>query len=299
VPFHLLFPLASSILFVLGMFFVRQGITRGASPWTGTFLANLWLALAWVGPGLIQANDLSWSAWWQACLIAMSFVLGQIFTYFAFQFGDVSVATPVFGVKVVIVAIVLSLLAGEDIQAGTWTGAVLAAAGVAFIQAGAAAGRQEKTFLRTLLTILLALLAAFSLSLFDTGLQVWGREHGPFAFLPAMFICTGLLSMGLVPWVDRIQTLRKQQAFRPVLCGTLLMALQAMSMSWVLSRYGDAARVNIVYALRGLWAVLLMWLLTRIPGRAGEELTGKVMLLRLLGAILLTASVVVALPGPI
>ena len=47
LPFHLLFPLFSSILFVFGMMLAKKAIDGGARPWTGTFLANLWLALVW------------------------------------------------------------------------------------------------------------------------------------------------------------------------------------------------------------------------------------------------------------
>ena len=82
-----------------------------------------------------------------------------------------------------------------------------------------------------------------------------------------------------------------------MLIGTLLMALQAMSMSWSLSEFGDATRINIVYALRGLWAVLLAWLLARSFGGGEAHHSSRIMLTRLAGAVLLTASVVVALRG--
>ena len=74
-----------------------------------------------------------------------------------------------------------------------------------------------------------------------------------------------------------------------------LMALQAMSMSYALGRFGDAARINIVYALRGLWAVALAWLLARTFGGAEARHSVTIMLLRLAGAVLLTLSVIVAL----
>ena len=77
--------------------------------------------------------------------------------------------------------------------------------------------------------------------------------------------------------------------------GTLLMAVQAMSMSYSLSAFGDATRINIVYALRGLWAVILAWALARLFSGHEAQHSGRVMLMRLFGAGLLTASVVVAL----
>jgi len=73
------------------------------------------------------------------------------------------------------------------------------------------------------------------------------------------------------------------------------MSLQAMSMSWSMSAYGDATRINIVYALRGLWAVVIAWVLARAFGGGEAHHSVRVMLMRLFGAALLTASVIVAL----
>lgn len=140
MPLHLLFPLFSSVVFVLGMMFARQAISRGASSWSGTFLANLWLGLSWFAVELWQPGVLPLAGWWQAALVGLSFVLGQMFTYIAFRYGDVSVATPVFGVKVIIVAVMLACLADEQIPPRVWLGAMLATIGVGVIQAGAQCG---------------------------------------------------------------------------------------------------------------------------------------------------------------
>jgi steroid 5-alpha reductase family enzyme len=110
-----------------------------------------------------------------------------------------------------------------------------------------------------------------------------------------MFVCTALMSGVLLPWVDSPVRLRTLQVLRPMLIGTVLMAVQALSMSYSLGRFGDATRINIVYALRGLWAVLLAWILARVFGGAESQHSRSVMLLRLFGAILLTLSVLVAL----
>lgn len=298
MPLHLLFPLFSSVVFVLGMMFARQAISRGASSWSGTFLANLWLGLSWFAVELWQPGVLPLAGWWQAALVGLSFVLGQMFTYIAFRYGDVSVATPVFGVKVIIVAVMLACLADEQIPPRVWLGAMLATIGVGVIQAGArSAESPELTARRAVLTIIPALLAAVSLSLFDAGLQTWGRNWGAARFLPPMFITTGFWSCGFLPWVDRPARLRQLGVLRPLVIGTVLMAVQAMSMSWSLSRYGDATRINIVYALRGLWAVLLAWSLARLFGGAEAGYSRRIMLLRLAGALLLTGSVVVAIGG--
>jgi drug/metabolite transporter (DMT)-like permease len=297
LPSHLLFPLFSSVVFVIGMMFAKNAITRGANPWTSTFLANLCLALSWLIFGFVRNEWLPIAGWWQASLVGLTFVLGQMFTYLAFQYGDLSVATPIFGVKVLIVAAMIAVFADEPVPGRVWIGALLATAGIGFIQAGTRSQSSTSglTPRKATLTILMALAAATALSLFDVGLQTWGKRWGAETFLPVMFVATGVLSCGFLPWVDRPAQLIKRKLLWPLIIGALLMAVQAMSMSWSLSAFGDATRINIVYALRGLWAVVLSWGLARLFGGHEAHHSRQVMLLRLVGAVLLTASVIVAL----
>lgn len=296
MPLHLLFPLFSSVVFVVGMLYGKRAISAGASPWTTTFYSNFWLALAWTVIGAVRGELLPWAAWGEAALIGLTFVLGQMFSFLAFQYGDVSVATPVFGVKVIMVAAMMAVVGDEPVSTRVWIGAALATIGVAVMQIGgrnASAGHVSLG--RATATIVLALLSGFSLSVFDVGLQTWGKRWGTASFVPAALMCAGLFSFGFLPWSDRPRKLRTLGVLQPLLIGTLLIALQAMSMSYSLGRYGDATRINIVYALRGLWAVGLSWWLARALQTAEAHVAPRVMLLRLLGAILLTASVVIAL----
>lgn len=325
MPVHLLFPLFSSVVFVLGMVLGKRAITAGASPWTSTFLANVWLAAIWAVIGVFRGEWLPLAAWWQAALVGMAFVGGQMFSFLAFQHGDVSVATPIFGTKVVIVALLMSIAGDEPVGARVWIGSVLASLGVAVMQRGSAsasssgsasssasssasasakqsrvgandvAGRRRSGGWRALATVGLALLSATSLSLFDVGVQMWARHWGANAFLPAVFIAGGLLSCGFLPWCDRPVRVHRLGVGRPLLLGTLLIAVQALSMSYSLGNYGDATRINIVYALRGLWAVGLAWWLARALGTSEADLPARVLWWRLIGAVLLTASVAIAL----
>lgn len=295
MPVHLLFPLLSSVLFVLGVLFAKKSIAGGASPWTNTFLSNIWLAICWAIVASVQGSFLPVTEWWHAALVGLAFVMGQLLTYLAFQQGDVSVATPVFGVKIVMVAIALSLVAGESVAGRVWLGAILATVGVAIVQSGTGTAGGQHTLHKAVLTIVLALGACLSLTLFDIGLQTWGRRAGAGQFLPAMFLSVGLLSCGFLPGVDRPARLRQLGVLRPLVIGSVLMAIQAVSMSYSLSQFGDAARINIVYALRGLWAVGLSWVLASRFGGSEAKQTITVMLLRCAGAVLLMLSVLIAL----
>ena len=56
----------------------------------------------------------------------------------------------------------------------------------------------------------------------------------------------------------------------------------------------DATRVNIVYSLRGLWGVLLTWLLARQVTAAGPVPSRRTMVMRLIGAALIGFSVILS-----
>ncbi|MCA9059471.1 MAG: hypothetical protein KDA85_13280 [Planctomycetaceae bacterium] len=305
MPWYLLMPLASSMVFVLAMMLVKRAIERGTSPWTGTFLANVWLAIGWGALALVRGKIVGPAVWDEAALIALLFVLGQLFTYLAFQFGDVSVATPIFGVKILMVAVLNAILTDNPLSRNIWIGALLATTGVALVQVRPrAAIRRDASVTvaavshetrRLILTVVMALSAAFSLSCFDLLLQNWGTQYNTAEFLPAVFILTAVFSVVFLPWVDRPAALQTKGALRWILGGTVLMAIQALGMCVALSTFGDSTRVNIVYALRGLWGVILTWLLARWLGGNEAMLGSRVMLIRLGGAILLTAAVLTAM----
>lgn len=275
------------------MMLAKQAIGRGASPWTGTFYGNLWLALAWATVAIVRGEVIPSEAWWHAGIVGLLFVLGQLFTYLAFQFGDVSVATPVFGVKVLIVAALTATLASTPVSNMIWLAGAMATAGVILIQWSPGSSTSERR--RQIITILLALSAAFSLSLFDVGLQKWAKAWNSYAFLPVMFGTAGLASLVFLPKVDSFRRLRETKSIWWMLAGTFLMATQATGMCFSLAEFGDAPRINIVYALRGLWGVLLAWLLAKRLGTSEASLGRAVMVRRLIGALLLTAAVLLAM----
>ncbi len=291
---HLLLPLFSSVVFVFGMMFARKALGRGARAWTGTFYGNLWLGLIWLLVGFCRWDVIPVAEWWHAVMVGLLFFLGQCFTYMAFRYGDVSVATPIFGVKILIVAVLSSFLTGQSISTTIWIAVFVATAGIILVQYGSGAGqRHEKK--RVFLTVVTALSAATCMSLFDVCLQRWGVISGALRFLPVMFVSASLFSCVLLPWVDRVSQLKSVQALQPMILSTVLMPLQSMGMTIALSQFGDATRVNIVYALRGLWAIVFAWMLAG-SFEGGERYASRtVMLRRAAGALLLTGAVVVSL----
>jgi drug/metabolite transporter (DMT)-like permease len=293
---HLLFPLFSSVTFVFGMMYARKAIGRGASAWTGTFYGNLWLGIIWLIIGVSRWDVIAFAEWWKAVTEGLLFFSGQCFTYMAFRYGDVSVATPVFGVKILFVAGLTSLMTGQDISAAVWIAAIVATIGIILIQSGGGANHQT-TKKSVLLTVVMALMAASCMSLFDVCLQRWGVPAGALQFLPVLFVAAGLFSCVLIPWVDSVSRLKSVRALQPMTTATVLMPLQSMGMTIALSQFGDATRVNIVYALRGMWAIAFAWLLAQTFEGGERYASSSVMIRRSLGAMFLTGAVVTSLLG--
>lgn len=297
IAIHLLLPLAASLLFVLGMLFIKRAAENGATPWTTTFLANQWAALVFSAFWFLPGEDPSSSQLWQPTIIAALYILGQVFTFSAIEHGDVSVATPVFGIKVLLVAIVVSAVLGERLPSVVWTAAGLATLGIAMVQYRPSVLSPVSGRRRAVYSVVLAILAATAFTFFDVCVQSWAPEWSARRLLPISFWIAGLLSIGFLPFAQP-KLLLEQSTRVPLLLGTLCVALQALCIVFTLATFGDAARVNVVYAMRGIWGVVLAWIVASRWGGNEATLPKRVMLARLVGAgLLTTAAMMVVLAG--
>lgn len=229
------------------------------------------------------------SMFWQPAIIASLFICGIVFTFLAIERGDVSIATPVLGVKVIFVATILTFFVGTELPRSVWFAAVMATTGIAVIQWTGQANASRAVF-----TIVFALLAAASFATFDVLVQQWAPAWGPGRFLPVTYLMVGAFSLPMVPWVD-FKAMRKPSVRGPLLAGATLTAIQAVCMVFTLAAFGDAARVNVVYTLRGLWGVALAWIVAKKWGGPEADLSRSTMVTRAVGAVLLTTAVIIVI----
>ena len=300
-PLHLLLPLAASLLFVCGLICIKRTNAKGVSPWTVTFLANQWAALLFSTLWLLGGEGQPLSMMWQPAIIAALYICGQVCTFSAIRFGDVSVATPIFGIKVVLVAFLVTFLFRDSLTGYVWAGAFLSAIGIALVQwaprtepndsVDASKGSRRKGIV---LTVVLAVLASLAFATFDVLVQSWAPAWGAGRFLPISYWIVAVLSLGFFPWFQRDLAFRKD--IRGLLLpGTFLIGMQAICIVFTLSTFGDAPRVNVVYALRALWGVSLAWAVAKVWGGSEASLPGPVLTARFMGAGLLTAAVVLVI----
>ncbi|MCA9139917.1 MAG: DMT family transporter [Planctomycetales bacterium] len=291
--YHLLFPLAASVLFACGLLFLKRATMAGVNPWTVSLVANLWAATLFSGFWFLESSPVVPRLLWQPAVVALFFICGQMGTFFAITHGDVSIAAPLFGIKVLLVAILATVIGGQSLTSAIWIAATLATIGIALVQ-WTGAGKHT----RIGYTVLSAMAASTSFSIFDVLVQrfcsssqaSWSTGR----FLPIMFwFVAGYTLLFLVGFQREKFSIPSVR--RSLLVGGFLIGMQAICIVFTLSAFGDAPRVNVVYSMRGIWGVLLAWAAALIWGGNEADLTRKTMVFRLTGALLITISVVIAI----
>ena len=227
---------------------------------------------------------------WQPAIVGGLFLIGQLFTFLSVARGDVSIAAPVLGVKVLMVPAASRIVVDDELSTRVWIAAAVTVAGIAFVQTRDASVRHS----RIVASVSYALLAACSMTLFDLLIQRWAPHWGVGYFLPIAFAFAALFSLLFAPLADRPSDLRQLGVMKPLTVGAVLMSVQAIGMTVTLGLFGDATRVNIVYSLRGLWGVLLTWAVAHFISSSGPALSHRTMVMRLIGAMLIGASVVIS-----
>lgn len=293
-PLYLLFPLASSLLYVAAALSLKGASQAKAGVWRSTFLMNLVVAVCFsvlllepAGPGPYLL--------WQPLAIAALFVAGQALTMVALNRGDVSVATPVMGTKVVFVAFFSWLIRDERLLLDYWVSAGMSAVGIAMLNLGGGKGRHH----HLMLTIFAALAAAVCYALFDVLVRMSAPDWGVGRLLPAVMGISAVMSLVLWPAFEgRLRDLPRA-ARRPLLLGSIFLGIQALLLTRTLGLYPDTTRINVVYNSRGLWSVLAVWLVGHWWGNTERHAGRAVFLWRMAGAVLLLGAIVVAVLHPI
>ncbi|MDP2137681.1 MAG: DMT family transporter, partial [Candidatus Didemnitutus sp.] len=211
--------------------------------------------------------------------------------FLAINSGDISITTPVMGSKVIVVALFSSLLHVGDVPLKWWTGAVLSAAAVVLLNAGEKHGARRNVGR----TVLLALGSSISYGLGDVLLQKWVPAWGSGSFFPPMFLLVGLYSFIFVPFFSGPLHHLPGEAWRWIGLGALLLALNNAGIVLTVGIWGDATAVNIVYSVRGLASVVLVWAIGHWFASTEQHLDRKVLRFRLMGAALMVAAIVLVL----
>jgi drug/metabolite transporter (DMT)-like permease len=288
-----LLPLASAVGYVGAVLMVKRASVYGVGLWRTAFVSNLAMGLCFAPLWGLGGAELTAVALGQAALCAGLFFTGQVFTFLALA-GDVSLATPVMGLKILFVAAASAVLVAEPVRPVWWVAAGLATVAVGLLQASpraAGAGGQHPRR-----TVALAAGAALAFAVCDVLVQRFTPAWGPGRFLPLTFGLVAGFSFGLIPVFTAPLRVVPSAAWRWLGPGAVLLACQAAGMAYGLGVYGRATAANILYSTRGLWSVLAVGLLGAWLGTEGEKsLPAAVWWRRLAGAGLMLAAVALVL----
>jgi drug/metabolite transporter (DMT)-like permease len=284
---YLLIPLACGLFYVLSMLCLKRAGELGVGLWRTTFVANWACTLVflpwWFHTGWAPVE---WTLYWQPAVSALIFLVAQVLMFLAITRGDVSVAAPVMGVKVILVALISSMLFAEGVPLKWWIGAGMSTAAVGLLNLG-----RGTTHRRVGPTVLLTLVSASLYSLNDVLMQHWGHAWGAGYLLPPLFLFVGLYSFVLLRFAHGGIFQIAPRAWGWVIPGSFFNALTNGGIALTLGIWGNATAVNIVYSSRGLFSVILVWAAGHWFANTERHAGRSVLLTRLIGAVLILAAI--------
>lgn len=283
---HLILPSCSALVYVFAALFLKRASELGSDVWRSARMCNFTAALVFAPLLLCEGTIPSLAALWQPAAAALLFVAGQVLTVLSLRIGDVSVATPVMGLKIIFVAFLTALLVQEPLSARLWAAAALSSAAIALLNL-----RPGRTHDRTGLTILLAATAALCYACFDVLVQKWSGAWGLGRYLPITMGMAAVFTL-LLP---RPRGSVSPQGNRWMLAGAVCLAVQALMLVTSIALYAQATTANVMYSARGMWSIGIVWLAGHWFGNTESELGRRVLVWRLLGAGCLVAAIFIVL----
>jgi drug/metabolite transporter (DMT)-like permease len=287
-------PLGSALGYTFAVLMLKRATERGVGPWRVTFITNCMAALFFAPWWFAGGSEFAWTKLLQAMTAGAVFFVGQIFTFLALSRGEVSLTTPILGTKVIFVALLAAAIAGDRLGPGLWLAALLTTVATALL-GGELRTRSER--LRPSLIFGFSAAAAYALTdvLQQRWVPAWGFGH----FAPVMFGTIALLSFGLIPFFREPLGALPPATWRWAIGGGAMLAIQATGIAYCIATFREVTTTNILYNTRGIWSVLLVWVIGHWFGNTERAAGTGVMLRRLWGALLLLAAVFLALRGSV
>jgi uncharacterized membrane protein len=299
-----LVPLLAAVIYAAATFFVRSALRRGINVAFQYGVTNVVMAVVVGGGAFVLAGgrlilDSPWPF-----VTAVLFLVGQLLIVAALRTGDSSIQTPLMGLKVLFVPVVVALGFGEAVELQIWAAAALSTVAVFLI-----GFRRDQGGAFHALPVLATVASTIFFAGSDVIIAELSGELGNAEFMASLLMTVGLLSVpiGIVGGIAQRRggglaggraprpAPPSRTAVRALLLGSLFMALQFAMFATVLSVFSEAPRSNVLYSTRGLWSVALLFVLNRAGhGHHMEHAPQAVIVRRFVGAALLVVAVLFA-----
>ena len=273
-----IFPACAACLYALGSYGLKSSMAAGAAPRRVMMVSNLAMAL-WSLPILLFADG-RWDlqAWLIAVFAGGSLFTGRIFAIKALEHGDLSLVAPLLGMKTVLVAVLSRIFFPFEFSNLLLICAGLASAGVYLLNRGPVATREGN---RKAMGYPLGASVLFAIT--DISVQGSREALGSGLLVPTLFLTVGLL----VPVLGKTPP-PPSSAKRSLYAGSATIGFQTTLMIVVISLVGQATLINVVYASRAIWSVIVDLI-------TGGTSLRKLWLPRLAGASMICGAVVLAI----
>src|SRR5881394_1059524 len=103
---YLIWPLIAALAFALGSMVYKRAYLEGAGVAHLAILNNVVLGIIFLPLLALETRPIPWEKWQQPVFTSFVYVLGHVLNVVALRVGDVSLATPLLGAKIIFVAIV-------------------------------------------------------------------------------------------------------------------------------------------------------------------------------------------------
>lgn len=285
---YLILPLISAFMYAVAAMSQKQAIAAGYGPWRMSALTTWAIGIPFVPLIFLEETVSLPDPIWPALFCGVLFLAGQVFTILAITKGEVSVATPVMGSKVVLVVIILALFTDDEISTLIWVAAGLTMIGIVFLQWESRPEMKRKVWF----TVAMSMISALCFAGADVLVQQGSAQQGFYRFVATSSGINVILAFGMIPLFRGSLWDFPAGSVRHIWIGSSFIALQAFGLAFAIGYFGDVAGSNIIYSSRGLWGVLLVWMVGHWFANTEKNAGTQIMGLRLVGALLILSAIV-------
>ncbi len=294
MPLYLFLPLIAAIIYAGASMLLKKGLDLGAHPVWCFHINNVAGTLCFLPMALFQKTPVDWAHWYHPALTGVMFFVGGWFTFAAMRRGHVSLVTPILGSKVIFAALGIVLFIGSGMNTMLWIAAALTTLGIFLMGVTDLHTPPGK---RLAGPVSMALISAMLYAFSDVLIQKWAGSFGRQAFLVMQSVTCGSLSLIAAPLSPSLPKLNWNTGLRWAALGSLFIGIQSLFMGSALGFFDDALRVNIVYATRGMWSLMMVAWLGPLIAVHERKQSGRAYALRVIAGLLLLTAVVFAILG--
>jgi drug/metabolite transporter (DMT)-like permease len=291
---HLGIAFISGWIYAAGAIFAKQALNRGCGLWHTNFFSNVAIGVLGAPLWFFVEPVVAKGAWSLAIYAGVAFLIAQVFIFLAYARSDPSITTPLVGTKVLWVALVSAVVFAKSLSSRWWWAAGLAVLGIFLVTWQPNEGRK---FRGSILGASLSIVAAVFFGSSDVLLAHAAQHVGGIGALAMLSSEVGLFTLAIYPVIfgKKIWIIPADKGRSWLALGLGLLTLEAVVLRSTIAISEEAVAANILYSARCMWGVLLTWWMSRFLNLSESKMKPSAMLLRLLGAVMLSIAILIVL----